>query len=47
VANNAGSSDIKHDGINLLMEGFLTMQPSPKNAGLIDTFVSSPKVSSY
>ena len=37
-------SELKHDGINLLMEGILNLQLSAKTAGIIESFVNSSKV---
>lgn len=37
------SSEFKHDGINLLMEGLVNLQLSSKNIGLFDAFYNSVK----
>lgn len=37
-------SEIRHDGITLTMEGVISLQLSPKSAGLIESIVNSSKV---
>lgn len=37
-------SEVRHDGITLTMEGVISLQLSPKSAGLIESIVNSSKV---
>lgn len=39
------NSDIKHDGITLIMEGAVNLQLSSKNVGIFEAFYNSVKVS--
>lgn len=38
------SSDVRHDGLTLLMEGSVSLQFSSKNVGILDAFSSNLKV---
>lgn len=39
------STDFKHDGISLTMEGAVNLQISSKNVGIIEAFYNAVKVS--
>lgn len=41
------SSDIKHDGIFMEMDGTVNLQMSSKNVGIFDAFYNSVKVNNY
>ncbi|KAI4470875.1 vacuolar protein sorting 26 related [Holotrichia oblita] len=39
----SSNSDLKHDGITLIMEGYVNLQLSSKNVGIIEAFYNSVK----
>lgn len=41
------NSDLKHDGITLIMEGYVNLQLSSKNVGILEAFYNSVKVYLY
>lgn len=43
----SSTSDFKHDGITLTVEGTVNLQISSKNVGILEAFYNSVKVSLF
>lgn len=41
------SSDVRHEGLTLLMEGSVSLQFNSKNVGILDAFSNNLKVHNY